>query len=306
MQKSDVSFSWPTPPAGFEWREGEWVAGHQTEQWLLVEAEARAYGRRVTRPLADSPALFRSFAELLPTRDDIVAFANEHGGLGVGSHFLSSSGAPELQAYGVVGEPLTKWLSEIGLMKEAVTLLDLVQGRNVAGLAQLFRWRDGDETGPEGWIYHGSVQAARVFGGIGPSLPTDVVTPAVTLLSQWCNSKLRNQTSLQLVFDQQNGRPVLAAVPNTLLTALWVQLADAIAHPVQHRRCKTCNRWFVISDDGRKADQVFCQDSCKSKDYRLRQARARELAGEGKSVKQIAEVVETDIGTVKKWLGKKK
>jgi transposase len=49
---------------------------------------------------------------------------------------------------------------------------------------------------------------------------------------------------------------------------------------------------------------VFCQDACKSKDYRDRKAKAQEMAAEGMSAKATAEEIQTDVATVKKWISK--
>jgi hypothetical protein len=83
-------------------------------------------------------------------------------------------------------------------------------------------------------------------------------------------------------------------------------VARAVVEPADYRRCKTCGRWFAVPDDLRKADQVFCQDSCKSRDYRERKARALELAAEWRPPKAIAEELQTDVATVKKWVGKQR
>ena len=75
---------------------------------------------------------------------------------------------------------------------------------------------------------------------------------------------------------------------------------------LEYRRCKTCKTWFAVTDDGRKADALYCRDACKSRDYRERKAQAQELAEQGKTPREIAEAVATDLATVKKWIGKRR
>jgi hypothetical protein len=69
-----------------------------------------------------------------------------------------------------------------------------------------------------------------------------------------------------------------------LLSAAWLQLAQAIAGNHTYRACKECGDWFEISSrsDGRTARRLFCSDACKSRDYR----RQRQAAVRGKSQKK--------------------
>src|SRR5262249_8287389 len=139
MLRIDDKFRWAVPKAGFCWEDGPWVAAgrEQPIPALLVEGKAAGLSRRSYAPLQQATALFREFAELPATQEAVLAFANEYGSLGVGSFFTAPTGPPEQQALGRVGEPLLRWSQEIARMKEALALLDLVRGRDEAGLSRL-------------------------------------------------------------------------------------------------------------------------------------------------------------------------
>ena len=60
------------------------------------------------------------------------------------------------------------------------------------------------------------------------------------------------------------------------------------------------------TEDERTLRRAYCSDSCKTRDYRHRRDHAIELKSAGRSAKEIAVEVGTDIDTVKRWIGKKK
>jgi hypothetical protein len=56
-------------------------------------------------------------------------------------------------------------------------------------------------------------------------------------------------------------RPALKLMPATLLDALWLQLAEALAGDCQIRRCHQCGSWFPAGGGfGRRYDAKFCSD----------------------------------------------
>jgi hypothetical protein len=303
--KAEVNFRWSLPKSGFRWVDGEWFPekGDKEIPSLLVENTEIDQTRNAYSPLQEVSALFRVFAEIQPTKEGVLTFANQYGSLGVASFFITASGPAEVQAFGRVGETLDRWASEIARVKEAVTLLDQVRARDEAGLSQVLRWQEGPVEGPfkefpDSWFYQGTQGTVQVRGAFTAS---NIFGPALSLITTWANEKLHGHTSLVLTTDQE-GKYALELKLGTLLTAIWVQLANAVVEPVDYRKCKTCDRWFAVSDDGRKADQAFCQDACKSKDYRGRKAKAQQMAAEGKSVETIAQAVQTDVKTIKSWL----
>jgi len=292
--------------AGFEWAENDWHDGkHQVpDTWLFTEATGQAFARRTYAPLLEESGLFRTFADVAPTRESIKAFADEFGNLGVASLFFAEKGPEEMMALGVTGESLSRWTDEIGQMRQAVDVLDLLLAKDRVGLAQVFHWvEDHPETNPAMWIC--SSGFPTMAEGMAPFSSSDVLSPALGWLISCVNKKLQQQTCLALSYDPRQGWTRPAATPATLLVGMWLQLGMALSRPTKFKKCPVCQRWFSAAGRGRKAKQIFCRDRCKSADYKQRRAKAQQLAEEGKTAKAIGAEIQTPLATVKKWIAKK-
>ena len=81
------------------------------------------------------------------------------------------------------------------------------------------------------------------------------------------------------------GSPQLRMAPLTLLAAMWLQLAMAVAGDKEFVKCKFCLRQIEIStaESGFRTNRVFCSGSCKTKDYRKRKRVAIRLAKRGEA-----------------------
>jgi hypothetical protein len=138
--------------------------------------------------------------------------------------------------------------------------------------------------------------------------PNEVLMPASFLVHRWINAHLNGKATPRLIYHLDLGKRVLQIIPDNLLSAMWLQFAQAIDGNGKHRACKECGKWFEISgeDTGFRINRVFCSDPCKSRDYRKRKEQAQHLKAEGKSFKDIAKELDTDIETIKKWVAKRK
>jgi hypothetical protein len=96
----------------------------------------------------------------------------------------------------------------------------------------------------------------------------------------------------------------LRIAPVTLLAAMWLQLALAVAGNKEFVKCKFCERQIEIStaDSGFRTNRQFCSDSCKTKDYRKRKRTALKMAKRGMSVSTIVKQLDTRTATVRRWL----
>jgi hypothetical protein len=96
----------------------------------------------------------------------------------------------------------------------------------------------------------------------------------------------------------------LRIAPLTLLAAMWLQLALALAGNKTFSKCKHCGRGFEIStaQSGFRTNRLFCSESCKTLDYRKRHREALAQAKIGKSAMAIARATKTDRSTVSRWL----
>ena len=105
-----------------------------------------------------------------------------------------------------------------------------------------------------------------------------------------------------------DGPPQLRLAPMTLLAAMWLQLAMAVAGNKNFVKCRFCERQIEIStaESGFRTNRQFCSQSCKTKDARKRKRTALQLAAKGVPVDQIAKKTATKPTTVRRWLAASK
>jgi hypothetical protein len=77
----------------------------------------------------------------------------------------------------------------------------------------------------------------------------------------------RIDASITLREDPQTGAPRFCIRPETLLDALWTQLAQAIDGSQSLRNCVVCKRLFTITSDHNKE---YCSNACRMRAYRKR------------------------------------
>lgn len=94
----------------------------------------------------------------------------------------------------------------------------------------------------------------------------------------------------------------MQTMPTNLLGALWVQFGQAVAENKQFRSCAACGKWYEIAPPFNRKSRDYCEDACRSRAYRERKDQALRMAASGKSVKKIAEVLESTVATVEGWL----
>jgi hypothetical protein len=304
-------------------------------QWVLTSGIGSGvpYRTRVGNPFEQHTGLFRYFAQLSDTREAMLGFANEFGSLGIPREL----GPPEERTGDVQatsGETWKDWVLSITKMRRAVEIWDLVVAANRSGLAKFIHWQDEvrddahQVTKFACWIYdthahlpRGVSQPARhavpfpgrrseviePFGDLFK--PGDILTPAAFLVQRWINDHLEGRVSPRLVFNTDLGKRVVQIVPKNLLAGMWLQFARAVEDNTQFRSCRECCRWFAQSHkqaDRRTVRREFCSDPCKSKNYRRRKEATLRLKAEGKSVNVIASTLETDVETIKKWVGRRR
>jgi hypothetical protein len=274
-------FEWEIAPKGYEW-----VTNGEIE--LLVPKPTRSVPRRY-KPLSRRyHELFRSFAAVPPTREGVLAFANQYGHLGspvlrtfvngrlhgdIERHkFATRVGAAGLRGE-VLGEPFEldewSWASQIGRVR-----------------AVLNQWDEGKFTragnDPLQIDLHGTVIGMIVRKALAQTLPPDL---------QW---------------HPETHSYELEYRPLSLLGAIWYQTATAFSHTKKFQKCarKGCKNLIEISRTGTRSDALFCSGPCKSRDYRRRIQVAQRLAKRGLSVRLIAQKVRSDTDTVRGWLNK--
>ena len=321
MSSELFQFLWPVPMGGFQWHDGELATdaenhlvppGTGRKTRVLVDNPARSIYSRRDDPLRDHPALFRTFAALPGTEESIVQFADEFGNLGKG--YLASI-RPGGEFVGTTGETIDDWRESIRQMKEAVCLWELIHSGDRKGLQKVIQWMKD----PQGRAAVVFVPDKDLLEGASPQLtviasstsfqewmtkfiPSDPFLPATAYLLRLINAQIEGEVLVRLRYDLDQGEAVLRMVPQTLLGCLWLELANAISGDKSQRQCPGCGRWFEIQAHGSRSDKQFCSQACRNRIYRQRMAKARQWRKEGKKPKEIAETLDVDLASVKKWL----
>jgi hypothetical protein len=271
----------------FEW---ERPAGRRGFKWVKADTETRLVPIEGApferyRPLEEAPALFRTFADLPPDADALLAFADRYGALGHG------------------WDQLDLWKEAVRRTKRLVTVWDTIARQDwealravVAELPRLGRLytAGGDVTRASAkeladagavFLYH--EVAGRLFG--------------------WTFGALDPIRKPRIDWNLKERRAVLKLSPPCLLDAMHFQLGRALLGDKGYRKCEACGRWFEPgAGPNKRSDRRICSDSCRVALYRRRKARARELRAAGWTAKRIARELGAELSKVHKWLSKDK
>jgi len=319
-----LQFVWGVASRGYRWlevtTEGE---PDKAPQPALVPAEAGPGTGGESRPEPD-PALFMAFAAVTPDKEGVLAFANRHGNLANEVDLRPARRADWAGGSPVRGTLPVTWQHQIADMRRLVGLWDLLRAEDRERLAPHIQWRKDANTGVS--VHFDSHPSAGQGGG--PSLgfhraraviaapdkrpellenvePGDPIRPGWAYLQGELALALYDtaeEIAALMDWDAKRGRPVLGSTALTLRAAVWLQLADAVSNDRTFSRCRECGRWFEVAPDAARTHRRFCSNSCRSRAYRERQDRARQLYTSGKSLEQIAEELDSDAATVRKWV----
>ena len=252
--ESDPLFEWRVPAEGFRVDRGRLVRARADE--------ALSRPPRVYRPLLETPALFRTFADLSAPFDEraAVAFANEYGALGIEERGQRET--PE-------GEALGGWKRELTALQEAVRLMDVLA--NEAGT--ILRPAGGEPKRDRTRL----LLEARLSIDRVPRLRRNSVgyrrLELQVLLADLIEPQLeqRVRVAYRLIASET---PALVLQPRTLLGALWLQLAVAVSDGRAYRRCAGCGKWLDISTAVGRVDRRYCDTACRMRAYRARREAA--------------------------------
>jgi hypothetical protein len=322
MNSVQLEFGWGVSPKGYRWAlaraTGE-AEGDPRPALVAVGEPDAADGCRLNVPPAPYPGLFRAFAEVEPERAAILEFASRHGNVTEGPvDCLTDPVGP------ATGTFMTVWRAQISDMRRLVGLWDLLRRGDRGALAPHVRWREGKRGGFS--VHFESHPEAE--GAAGPTLGLDrhtweiasaddrpawmegcevgdPVLPAWVCLQQDVDEHLHHtsaETPAGMGWDAARGRPALRLVAFNLLSAVWLQFAEAVANDRTYGRCRECGRWFEVAPDAARTHRRYCSNACRSKAYRERQDRARRLFTAGKAIEEIAEELDADAAPVRRWI----
>lgn len=268
-------------------------------------------------PLRQYKCLFRNFAEAGLDSNDIVAFADRHGLLGFERETADRENPP------IPGnmESLSRWRGEIIAMRKALALWDMVQEEDSSGLSSclspIISWVEADTSGrtdkplpepgtacpdfePEDLRWFRTHPEVIEWYGVG-----DMSVPALMWVQAITNQHLEKRISPRILWeDRRRRRWSLYFTPISLIGAIWLQFAQSVTQEKDYRRCRQCESWFEIDHYTARTNRYFCSNACRSKAYRMRQSKARELYGQGMGLAEIAGQLGSDEATVSRWVEK--
>lgn len=286
---SPFEFVWDIAKSGHQWRQlyaAEPASANDEPQWFLTDGHLLGVPREVSRyaPLRSEPALFRTFADLDPTRDQVRSFADRFGNLGGDASTIvvipradgsdaTGSRSPARSGSLATGERLRHWAAEIGKMRDLVELWEAarvdapVLGERVSWSSQSVKYQSGRR-----WaIILDRRIDTEAFARLRPG---DLVAAAMIHIQRCVNKELQERCTARLLWDQDRTRLDLRVVPRSLIGALWLQFARAVDGDRRFMTCVQCGRWMELSPDVRRSDARTCSGACRTRAYRER-VRAR-------------------------------
>lgn len=257
----------PAEPGHYRWAPGLPATRHGAQcdsdrLWLISDPTPARLIRY--SPLTDTPALFRTFADLPHNAVEFLRFADRYGQLGTYENYTLGN---QLCS----GESLTRHLSEHDAMRQVVGMLAALNGR----------------------------RSLEAYARSVP--PHPLITPALRAASfpvlkgaclAWVQSRINERLS---GVDRETGDAVVAHLgfdrfgklrlqqqTRSLLGILWLQCARAAEGDQTFRQCRSCRNWMLISPDvGKRRQAIYCSNLCKVRAFRKRHANRRQL-GKGK------------------------
>ena len=294
---------------GYEWVEAVYEEHpNSNPQPFLVPRELFGDERHYN-PLIEATGLFREFSELDMSKEAILAFANEYGGMRERNQILRPGYGPGDSRARTPGDTMGGWCESIGYMKLAVRLWDMVRTDDLDGLSRYISWSsqghlvfDSHPDLPVG-------QEAPWFSWRGldettlclKRKPSDLVQSARAVIALCVECNMGRNASVTVRLQDECEMQIYVSMMG-LNTALWFQFAQAVIGNRDYRQCRTCGRWYELHPDTARTNRLSCSDACRSKAYRQRKAEARRLFTEGIAVDEIARRLGTEPNTAHAWI----
>lgn len=272
-----VSFLWKVATSGYMWKKefhSPEINGvqihHRGKGGILIP---KRWEFRTYEPLKQYAGLFREFVATPTTRDGILAFANRYGHIGEGGWECTAMRDPRQNA----GEDLEEHWDEWSWFTVPQSFSDWVD--RIERMSEVVKLWDQFRAAPTDDECRCKLQVAidRELIDVRVAARFEIAPPP------------SNQPSLHLI-------------PNTLLGAIWLQLARAVEGNKELRQCGGCGRWFELGPETARKSKNYCSTACRSRAYRGRKEAALRLAAEGKKTDEIANLIGVSSSSIKGWL----
>lgn len=261
-----IAFGWEFNKTGYDFTE---VQGNSN---LLKKQPVKETTYQVHM---QNGALFQTFAEVEPTEKGVKDFANQYGLLGI-SEPLKFDGKL------VKGEALTAWVHHITQMRRLTILWNRAKAGDTEWLSKNIYMPSfsniisyAEPVGGVNPLMHLHSLNSITVGEVEPLEPGDLIKPARALVARMVNRHLKQSVSPTLFFQSEDndgqGEILLRFLPSTLLGAMWLQFAQAVAQDDRFFTCEVCGSWFVAKRmQGSKPARHYCSNACSQKAYRAR------------------------------------
>jgi hypothetical protein len=251
--------TWSVSEDGHEWEDPD--HGTVLSNPRLVLKNKLWVPRKPYYPL-EAATLFGEFADLPPTQDAVLQFANQYG-------FLREIRGPEL---------LSEWEHEIRSLSQAVLLWEWLKDRKTKELERFVTWEGDTLIAPT--MYDERTKTSRKFilstlpvkslleldkkpdkpgyWSLGPSFkPGDVRKPIRALIEDIVSRR----------FDQEIraafGGGEIYMSTRSLIGAMWFQFAEAFAGRTEYIRCVVCRHWIRLKEKAKGKGKIYCSNRCK-------------------------------------------
>jgi hypothetical protein len=167
-------------------------------------------------------------------------------------------------------------------MATLVALWEATRQHDIATLGKWIFWR-GD-----GVFFERSEagrKRAKLIAGLGATPERfeklqrgDLLSPALMALQDQLNERFGDRPSATIprLIMTVNGDLQLVLRSSSLLAALWLQFAQAVAGNYQLQVCQGCGRYFQVgAGAAKRADATTCTGACRQRALRNRAAAAK-------------------------------
>jgi hypothetical protein len=318
------SFLWHAPASEgvYEWQDCRLVGDARFKRSLVRKCSLEDLMDYY--PLGENVSLYRTLAAVEPTETGILEFVNRYGPLGEGVEKYAE--LPDGR-HGMV-EPLEDWRHTVVWLGEAIRLWDMIERGDRDGLARVIKWQGKKAVyyrEPETvrrWLHIPSrkelpedvwrrlKELERPIASVDHSpeilatfTPGDVVEPARAWVVFTVNGTLANTVQPAFLWDRR-GRVLFRTWPRSLLGATYLQFATAIRSHRVSRECQVCGKPFEVTNIASRNDRLTCSQTCRTRAYRDRQKKARELHAAGRKPGEIAREIGSTTKKVREWIKK--
>ena len=232
----------------------------------------------VFKPYQPHPGIFRDFADLRPTPEAALNFANRYGRLqdrpGLDSFDFWRQGIQHMSQLVALSDAVTQadWKRIPKALEPFLSNSSLASAADIRPISQ--KQRRGEEVS-RNELAHAAVM--RLCQAIAPAERFNVE-------GFWSPSH-----KVALRFKHAD-----------LLGFMFYQLGLALIGGRQFRRCDGCGKWSLTYGVSR-SNRITCSDYCRLRLCRQRK-KTEELHQQGWSPHKIAREIREDVAKVKKWL----